>query len=115
MRSLCAALAVILLLGVAPASAAIRITDSRYENGVLILTGQTRPNQKVTLDSKYTTKSDATGRFAFSVKYRPPTCMSDIASGEDSYSAIITNCLLGDAAASSDPALNINPKAMNSR
>jgi hypothetical protein len=115
MRSLCAALIAALLLGTAPASATIRITDSRYENGTLVVRGQTQPNQQVTLDGKYKTKADGAGRFEFSEPYKPPTCMSDITAGEDSYSAIITNCLLGDAAALSDPALNINSADSDSR
>jgi hypothetical protein len=99
MRTLCAAL-IVVLLGALPASAAIRITDSRYENGTLVIAGQTRPNQQVTLDGKYTTKADGTGHFEFKVPYRPPTCMPDISAGEDSYSAIVTNCLLSEAASS---------------
>ena len=101
MRMLCAALTVA-LLGAAPASAAIRINDSRFENGTLTITGQTRPNEQVTLDGKYTTKADGGGHFEFKVPYRPPTCMPEITSGEDSYEPVVTNCLLDDAAASSD-------------
>jgi hypothetical protein len=99
MRSLSAAL-IVILLGAVPASAAIRISDSRYENGTLIVAGQARPNQEVALDGKYTTKADGNGHFEFKVKYRPPTCMPDITAGGDSYSAVVTNCLLDEATAS---------------
>ena len=37
MKSLQAVLVAIVLLGTGPASASIRITDARYENGVLIV------------------------------------------------------------------------------
>jgi hypothetical protein len=100
MRSWLAAATVILLFETGPAAAAIRIIDSIYADGVTTVTGQTRPHQKVTLDGKYSAQSDGAGRFEFHVKYKPETCLSDIAAGEDSYSAVITNCLLGDATAS---------------
>jgi hypothetical protein len=101
MRSLFAAVVVTLMLQAGPASALIRITDSRYENGMLIVSGQVKPNTKVTLDGKFTTSANGSGRFEFRVKHKPASCMSDIATGEDTYSAVITNCLLGDAAANS--------------
>jgi hypothetical protein len=99
MRSLIATFA-LLLLGSHCAEAAIRITASRYEDGVLIVSGQVRPGQSVTLDSKYKTKADGGGHFEFRVQhYEPPYCMSDIAAGDDSYSAVIAGCFLTDAAA----------------
>jgi hypothetical protein len=101
MRRSCAILAAILLLGVNPASAAIRIIDSIYADDVLLVTGQARPNTRVTLDGKYVTKSDGGGHFEFREHYKPQSCMSSITTDEDSYSAIITNCLLTDAEAAS--------------
>jgi hypothetical protein len=100
MRSLSLTTLAMLLAGLTAANAAIRIADSRYEDGVLIVTGQTRPDQKVTLDGKYKTKADGGGHFEFHVKnYKPRFCMSDITAGEDTYSAVIAGCLLSDAAA----------------
>lgn len=99
MRSVIAVVTVILLLAAGPAAAAIRIVSSTYEDGMATITGQTRPNQKVTLDGKFTTTSDGGGHFEFHVKYKPPTCMSDIAAGDDSYSTLLTGCLASDAAA----------------
>jgi hypothetical protein len=105
MRPLLAAAVIAALLAETfPASAAIRITASRYENGQLIIEGQTSPNAKVTLDGKYHTKADGGGRFKFRERYKPLTCMSSITAGEDSYSTIVTNCLLDDAAAAVTPA-----------
>ena len=99
MRGSCAILAAVLLLGINSASAAIRIADSIYADHVLLVTGQARPNTRVTLDGKYVTTSDSGGHFEFREHYKPQTCMSSITTDEDSYSAIITNCLLGDAEA----------------
>jgi hypothetical protein len=103
MKSLPAVLVAILLLATGSASASIRITDARYENGMLIVGGQATPNQAVTLDGKYSTKANGGGHFEFRESYRPSTCMSNITAGEDSYSTIITNCLLNDAAAALSP------------
>jgi hypothetical protein len=47
----------------------------------------------VTLDGKYKTKSDGGGHFKFSVREKPDTCMSDIRSGSDVYSAVIAGFL----------------------
>ncbi len=54
MRSVAAAF--ILLAGTAAAQADIRINESRYVDGTLIVSGETAPNRNVTLDKKYTTK-----------------------------------------------------------
>jgi len=91
MRFLCAAL--LLLLGTATASAEIRITESHYEDGKLTVTGQTQPNGTVTLDRKYKTESNGDGQFSFHLSYKPRYCMSDIRSGDDVYSAVISGCL----------------------
>jgi hypothetical protein len=91
MRWLTAAL--ILLLGIGTASADIRIDESRYVDGKLIITGQTAPGRAVTLDKKFKTKSNADGNFKFTInKYKPADCMSDIRSGTDVYSAVIAGC-----------------------
>jgi hypothetical protein len=97
MRGSCAILAAVLLLGMNSASAAIRIVDSIYADDVLLVTGQAGPHTRVTLDGKYVTMSDGRGHFEFREHYKPQTCLSSITTDEDSYSAIITNCLLGDA------------------
>jgi len=91
MRLLCAAL--LLFAGIGPAAANIRINTSRYENGTLIIAGQTEPHKIVTLDGKYKTKSDIDGDFKFAVHEKPFTCMSNIRSGASIYSAVIAGCL----------------------
>jgi hypothetical protein len=94
MRSLPAALAAVFILAAAPASAAIRITSSYFENGKTVVTGEAAPNQAVTMDGKYTTKADPGGYFQFRETYKPATCMTSITAGESSYSAIVSGCLL---------------------
>ena len=90
-----AALLLIAALGSA-ARADIRINESRIEDGTLIVAGETAPGRAVTLDGKYKTTSDGEGRFKFTLHYRPQTCMSDIRSGDDIYSAVIAGCLDAD-------------------
>jgi hypothetical protein len=91
MRYLCAAL--FLLAGIGSAAAEIRINVSRYDDGKLIVHGETAPGRTVTLDDKYKTKSDGGGFFTFKLDYKPSTCMSDIRAGTDVYSAVIAGCL----------------------
>jgi hypothetical protein len=100
MRSLFFVLAACLWMGTGPASARIRIIDSVYADGMLTVSGRSLPGRTVTLDGKYKTTADSDGRFKFHVKYKPDTCMSEIDTGEDAYSTVITNCFLDDAAAS---------------
>jgi hypothetical protein len=91
MRWLCAAL--ILLAGLRVAAADIRIDESRFEAGQLVVAGQTAPRSTVILDDRYKTKSDGEGHFTFKLKYKPATCMSDIRAGDNVYSAVIAGCL----------------------
>jgi hypothetical protein len=103
MRWLYAAL--ILLAGISAASADIRIDESRYIDGKLIVSGETGPGRTVTLDRKYKTKRDGDGHFSFMVsKYKPADCMSDIRAGDDLYSAVIAGCFgVTNGAASTPP------------
>jgi len=91
MRWLAAALA--LVAATCAARADIRINESRFVDGNVVISGETAPNRTVTLDNKYKTKSDGGGFFKFSAHYKPFTCMSDIRSGGDIYSAVISGCL----------------------
>jgi hypothetical protein len=91
MRFLCAVL--MLLGGIGTAAASIRIDQSHYRNGLLTIVGRTDPNQIVTLDGTYKTKSDIDGDFKFTEHEKPFTCMSNIRSGGSVYSAVISGCL----------------------
>jgi len=75
------------------ARADIRINESRFVDGNVVISGETEPNRTVTLDDKYKTKSDGGGYFKFTAHEKPFTCMSDIRSGSDIYSAVISGCL----------------------
>ncbi len=92
MRALMSAL--LFLAAIASAARAeIRIDESRYVDGKLVIRGETAPRRTVTLDDRFTTTSDADGTFAFSVNEKPFTCMSEIRAGNDVYSAVIAGCL----------------------
>ncbi len=67
------AAAFVLLAGTAAAQADIRINESRFVDGNVIINGETAPNRTVTLDNKYTTKSDGGGYFTFTEHYKPFT------------------------------------------
>lgn len=90
-RTACAAFA-FWLAGSALAAAEIRITVSRFENGTLTVVGTTAPRQTVVLDGRARVTSDINGHFTFTEHYKPDTCMSDIVSGKDIYSAVIAGC-----------------------
>jgi hypothetical protein len=87
-------LALLTLLAAANAARAeIRITTSRFENNQIEIEGQSAPNSTVTIDGKFKIKTDSGGYFDFKqAGYKPPDCMSDIASGDDIYSAVIAGC-----------------------
>jgi hypothetical protein len=91
LRATCVALAACLCFS-SIAAAEIRISVSRYEDGTLTVAGSTEPNRAVTLDGRVSKKSDADGHFVFEEHYKPDTCMSDITSGSDIYSAVIAGC-----------------------
>lgn len=91
MRTLAAAFVLIAATGAARAD--IRINESRFVDGNVIISGETEPHRTVTLDNKFTTTSDGGGYFNFTAHEKPFTCMSDIRSGSDIYSAVISGCL----------------------
>ena len=88
MRWLAAAL--VLFAGIGAAQANIRVDELRYTDGKLIISGETAPDPVVTLDDKYTTKSDR--HFTFTEHYKPYSCMSDVRDGDDVYFAAIVGC-----------------------
>lgn len=102
---------VVFIAGAGAAQADIRITDSHYLNGTLVVSGETEPNNTVTLDDRFKTKADGGGHFTFKVQEKPDTCMSDIRSGADIYSAVISGCF---GAVSSVPLQAPNAPSRNS-
>ena len=90
MRILLSVAAVLLMTSAAAAE--IRIRQSLFKDGMLIIRGETEPGRVVTLERKFRTKANRYGRFTFRVPYKPAYCVADIRSGRDIYSAVITNC-----------------------
>jgi hypothetical protein len=83
----------LVLIGATAAQADIRITISRFGNNQIEIQGHTAPNSTVTIDGKFKVKTDGGGYFDFKhTGYKPPDCMSDITSGDESYSAVIAGC-----------------------
>ncbi|MFL9824080.1 hypothetical protein [Rhodoplanes sp. SY1] len=90
------ALAVVLSgigLTAGPARAEITVRQAEYTAGVLVVTGETsRRNQRVTLDGRYTERSNRVGNFRFRVRYLPGDCSIELRAGRDVRTAQITNC-----------------------
>jgi|GEM_PF-5125053 hypothetical protein len=106
--------ALLLLAAIAGAARAeIRIDESRFVGGRLVIRGETAPHRTVTLDDKFTTTSNADGTFSFSVDEKPFTCMSEIRAGDDVYSAVIAGCL--DAEDVDNPPAADKPEARPAR
>lgn len=89
-----AAIGFVVLLGLpAPAAAEITITKAHYAGGVLVVAGETsRPNQRVTLDRRFTTRTGRNKNFTFRVAYRPRDCIASIRAGSDVHPAVVANC-----------------------
>jgi hypothetical protein len=94
---------VLLLMGV-PAHAEITITQSEYAAGVLVVRGETsQPNQRVTLDGRFDTRTDSVSRFVFRVRYLPSDCTADIRAGRETHPLVVTNCNATEAVAPTSP------------
>lgn len=75
------------------ALAEITIEESHYSAGVLTIRGETsQPNQRVTLDGRYSEWTNGYGRFTFRVRYLPGDCLAQIRAGADERPTYITNC-----------------------
>ena len=89
-----AATAVVMVVsGALPASAHIGIRGAEMLAGVMIISGWTeKPNQTITLDDKFTAKSDAHRRFNFRIPYYPKDCNVTLKAGDDVRQAVIYGC-----------------------
>jgi hypothetical protein len=91
-RSILAAMTLTALL-VVPANAEITITRAEHVRGVLVVHGETsQPNQRVTLDDRYSTRTDKLKEFRFRVRYLPADCVVSIRAGQEARPAFIANC-----------------------
>ena len=81
------------ILWSAPLRAEITVTRAEYGAGVLVVAGETsRPNQRVTLDRRYTTRTDRNNRFRFRIRYLPSDCSATLRAGREVRPAVISNC-----------------------
>lgn len=85
-----------LLAGAAPAHAEITLNRAEYANGVLLVHGETsRANQRVTLDGRYSTRTDRYNEFRFRIRYLPPDCSISLRAGREVRPAWVANCAVG--------------------
>ncbi|MDC7785060.1 hypothetical protein PQJ75_02200 [Rhodoplanes sp. TEM] len=76
-----------------PAAAEISVRQAEYTAGILVVRGETeRSNQRITLDERYSGRSDRLGRFRFRIRYLPPDCMIELRAGRDVRPARVVNC-----------------------
>lgn len=79
----------------APAQAEITLTRVAYAAGVLVVNGETsRPNQRVTLDGRYRTRTDRFGEFSFRIRYLPRDCSISLRAGREARPAWVANCVI---------------------
>lgn len=73
--------------------AASDITIAAIATGRLYVVGTTeRPHTAVTLDDKFHTESDDTGKFQYELVYHPARCIVSAAIDGKAYEAVVTNC-----------------------
>ena len=61
--------------------------------GMLLVQGETaRTGQKVTLEGRYSTRTDRNRRFRFRVRYVPLDCLAEVRAGLELYLTSIANC-----------------------
>ena len=77
----------------APARAEITVFKARYAAGVLVVNGETsRPNQRVSLDGRYFTRTNKYKKFLFRVRYLPNDCTVRITAGGERRPAVVAGC-----------------------
>ena len=82
-----------ILAGTVIARAEITITRAEYAAGVLVVRGETsQPNQQVTLDGRYRTRTDRYKEFRFRIRYLPLDCTVSIRAGQNVRPVGVTNC-----------------------
>lgn len=75
-------------------SGAITITHGEYQNGVVVVQGELQQSdQQVTLDDRFTERSDKFGHFTFRVPYEPADCMVQIEAGQNVRPVYLANCV----------------------
>ena len=77
----------------APAAAKISIRGTGILAGELTVSGWTpRPHQEITLDGRFTTRSDRWKRFRFRVPHDPQDCTIELTAGEEMRRVVVRGC-----------------------
>ena len=86
-------LAALSAFSAAPAQAEITVRQAEYRGGVLRIVGETsQPDQKVTLDRRYETRTNDNKQFRFRIRYLPRNCTATLRAGSQVRPAVIANC-----------------------
>ena len=84
---------VLVAVSFSTAYARITIRQAEYVGGMLLVQGETSRNgQKVTLEGRYSTRTDRNRRFRFRVRYLPLVCLAEVRAGLELYLISIANC-----------------------
>ena len=84
---------VLVAVSCSTAYAKITIRRAEYSGGMLLMQGETaRTGQKVTLEGRYSTRTDRNRRFRFRVRYVPLDCLAEVRAGLELYLTSIANC-----------------------
>ena len=77
-----------------PATAEITIVQATISSGELRVSGRVIPArvETVSLDERYSVRTDANGTFAFRIPFHPPSCVVEIKAGNDRRAAVIGGC-----------------------
>ncbi|MGH1575186.1 hypothetical protein ACRAWG_36735 [Methylobacterium sp. P31] len=81
------------LMSCGPVLAASDITMAAITTGRLYVVGTTEhPHTPVTLDDRFTTESDDTGKFQYELVYHPARCIVSAIIEGKAHEAVVTNC-----------------------
>lgn len=90
----CVAAAAWIVLSGSAARAEIAINMAMINGGSLQIFGRISParKEKIALDEKYTSETDAEGRFAFQLPYHPASCIARLKAGGEARDVVVGYC-----------------------
>ena len=90
----CVAVAAWIVLSSSAARAEIAINMAMINGGSLQIFGRISParKEKIALDEKYTSETDAEGRFAFQLPYHPASCIARLKAGGEARDVVVGYC-----------------------
>ncbi len=78
---------------VTPAYADLRVEDAKITGGYLWVLGYAdEPDSEITLDGKFTQRTDTRGYFEFRVVYHPATCIATLRTPKQSHDVVVSGC-----------------------